>query len=101
MDSVFKQLLTLFVAAVIALPAWSQGMPFGNRTIRKPETLLIIHAGALLAVPGEAPLAEQSIVVRNGRIEAVVDGISGPKVSSRAGRYRRLSTSAINLCCRG
>ncbi|HJP05027.1 MAG: hypothetical protein CL799_06650 [Chromatiales bacterium] len=77
MDSVFKQLLTLFVAAVIALPAWSQGMPFGNRTIRKPETLLIIHAGALLAVPGEAPLAEQSIVVRNGRIEAVVDGYIG------------------------
>ncbi|MDP6437966.1 MAG: amidohydrolase family protein [Gammaproteobacteria bacterium] len=77
MHSVVSRLLILFLCAFVALPAWSQGMPFGDRKIKKPESLLIIHAGRLLAVPGEAPLAEQSIVVRNDRIEAVVDGYIG------------------------
>ena len=38
----------------------------------QPATL--IHAGELLAVPGEQPLREQTIVVRNGRIESVHSG---------------------------
>jgi len=77
MYSAVSRLLILFLCVFVALPAWSQGMPFGERKIRKPESLLIIHAGRLLAVPGKAPLAEQSIVVRNDRIEAVVDGYIG------------------------
>ena len=35
---------------------------------------VVIHAGRLLAIPGETPLERQSIVVRDGRIERVVDG---------------------------
>lgn len=34
----------------------------------------IVHAGTLLAIPGEAPKDQQSIVIRDGVIEAVVDG---------------------------
>ena len=34
----------------------------------------IIHAGTLLAVPGKTPKTRQSIIVRNGRIEAVRRG---------------------------
>jgi imidazolonepropionase-like amidohydrolase len=34
----------------------------------------VIHAGQLLAVPGERPLSRQTIVVENGRIVEVVDG---------------------------
>lgn len=34
----------------------------------------VIHAGQLLAVPGQAPLAEKSIVIRDGKIAAVEDG---------------------------
>ncbi len=34
----------------------------------------IIHAGKLLAVPGDAPLKEQTVVVSDGRISAVLDG---------------------------
>jgi imidazolonepropionase-like amidohydrolase len=35
---------------------------------------LVIHAGRLLAVPGEAPLEEQTILVNGNRIERVVAG---------------------------
>jgi imidazolonepropionase-like amidohydrolase len=39
-----------------------------------PDRLTIVHAGTLLAVPGEAPRVRQSLVVRNGRVERVEDG---------------------------
>ncbi|MEN7343674.1 MAG: amidohydrolase family protein [Pseudomonadota bacterium] len=38
----------------------------------------IIHAGELLAVPGEAPKTEQTILVSNGLIKAVIDGYVDP-----------------------
>lgn len=38
----------------------------------------IIHAGALLASPGESVRAEQSIRISNGRIEEIVDGFIRP-----------------------
>lgn len=34
----------------------------------------LIHAGSLLAVPGKAPLNEQTVVITDGRISAVVPG---------------------------
>ena len=34
----------------------------------------VIHAGTLLAIPGEKPLREQTIVVTDGRIKLVADG---------------------------
>lgn len=41
----------------------------------KPEPALVIHAGMVLAVPGEAPSGPQTIVVRDGRIVAVEPGL--------------------------
>lgn len=40
--------------------------------------LTVIHAGQLLAVPGEEPASQQSILVRNGRIESVQAGYVTP-----------------------
>ncbi|MBB6519875.1 metal-dependent hydrolase family protein [Pseudoteredinibacter isoporae] len=34
----------------------------------------VIHAGTLLTVPGEKPLKEQSVIIKDGRIEAVKAG---------------------------
>ena len=39
-----------------------------------PAGTTIIHAGTLLAVPGEAPAADQSIIVQNGQIVEIRDG---------------------------
>ena len=40
--------------------------------------LTVIHAGHLLAIPGQAPAANQSILIRGGRIEAVQAGFVTP-----------------------
>ena len=35
---------------------------------------LVVHAGTLLAVPGESPTTKRTLVLKDGRIEAVRDG---------------------------
>ena len=35
---------------------------------------LVLHAGSLLAVPGEPPLSEKTVVIRDGRIDRILDG---------------------------
>lgn len=35
---------------------------------------IVVHAGTLLAVPGQAPSTNQSIIIKNGRIDAVRSG---------------------------
>jgi imidazolonepropionase-like amidohydrolase len=42
------------------------------------EPLVVVHAGMLLAVPGTAPQARQTIIVRDGRIVAVRAGFLTP-----------------------
>jgi imidazolonepropionase-like amidohydrolase len=39
----------------------------------------LIHAGMLLARPGEEPLAKQTVVIEKGRITAVTPGFAAPK----------------------
>jgi imidazolonepropionase-like amidohydrolase len=41
------------------------------------DNLILIHAGDLLAVPGEAPTRNQTIVIRNDRIVEVRNGFVG------------------------
>ena len=57
------------LALGIALAAASVQAAEANRTI--------VHAGTLLAVPGEAPLTQQSVLVEDGRITAVRPGFVG------------------------
>lgn len=38
----------------------------------------VIHAGQLLAVPGERPASNQTIVVTDGRVDEVVNGFAAP-----------------------
>jgi len=40
---------------------------------------IVVRAGTLLAVPGEAPKSRQSLVIRNGVIESVKDGFPTPE----------------------
>jgi len=70
----------LIVSATFMLPfaAGGQGMPFGAKKPKQPDTALLIHAGTLLAVPGEAPLKKQTIVVRNDRVSEIRAGYLQP-----------------------
>ena len=40
--------------------------------------VLVIHAGTVLAVPGDKPRSEQTIVVRDDRIERIENGYTSP-----------------------
>ena len=42
------------------------------------ETVTYVHAGRVLDVPGRAPRGPSTIVIRDGRIEAVRDGHVAP-----------------------
>lgn len=48
-----------------------------NATEPKQQPLTIIHAGTVLAIPGESPLTNQSILVRNGRVVEIKAGFVG------------------------
>jgi len=65
-------LLAAAAAAAVAAPALAQPTP---PSAQQPaaEPVTVIHAGTLLAVPGEAPRRQQSIVVRGRRIAEVRD----------------------------
>ncbi|MGI9308358.1 MAG: amidohydrolase family protein [Gammaproteobacteria bacterium] len=52
----------------------------GHNTPVLGKDLVVIHAGTLLAIPGEAPQREQSIVIENGRIVRVESGFATPEV---------------------
>ncbi len=69
-----KSLLSAILVCACLSTAWSQGFPFDPKKPKRPDTLLIIHAGQLLAVPGEAPLAERTVIVRNDKIAEIRPG---------------------------
>ena len=62
----------LGVSLALALPSVSSAQDDGN------DTWVIVHAGTLLAVPGEPPESEKTIVIRNDIVESVLDGYVSP-----------------------
>jgi imidazolonepropionase-like amidohydrolase len=72
------KLSRLFAAAAtfaLAAPALAQGQPAAPAApAAQPEAVTVIHAGTLLAVPGETPRRNASVVVRGNRITEVRDG---------------------------
>jgi imidazolonepropionase-like amidohydrolase len=71
-----RKLLMIALPLAMALPliAMGQGMPFGQKKPVRPDSVLIIHAGTLLAVPGESPVNEHSIIVRNDLVSDIRSG---------------------------
>lgn len=76
----FRSILGSMVAAAVLMAAsgtaLAQSAPAGAG---EGAGLTVIHAGHLLAVPGRAPSATQSILIRDGRIEAIQDGFVTPE----------------------
>ncbi|MFQ5535591.1 MAG: amidohydrolase family protein [Sphingomonadales bacterium] len=56
-------------------------------TAHAADNWVIVHAGTLLAVPGEAPKSNQSVIIKNGRIEGVRSGFVD---AARFGRDAKL-----------
>lgn len=47
---------------------------FSFSTLNAQDNIQIIHAGTLLAMPGDKPLKNQTVVIKNGMIESVQSG---------------------------
>ena len=43
------------------------------------DTVTLVHAGRLLDRPGQQPRGASTVIVRNGRIEAIRDGFAAPE----------------------
>jgi imidazolonepropionase-like amidohydrolase len=71
--------LTCTIPAVAAL-ALLASMPATTQT---SAPAVYIHAGALLDRPGQAPRGASTIIVRNGVVEAVRDGLVAPEGGAR------------------
>jgi imidazolonepropionase-like amidohydrolase len=81
-------LLAAVAAAAIASPAAAQTATAQAQT--RAEAVTVIHAGTLLAVPGERPRRNASIIVRGNRIAEVRDGfvdVPGARVVDLRGQY--------------
>ena len=71
--------LTATFSLALAQPAFAHQDTPTEDSVAAPqsehvERVMLIHAGRLLAVPGKAPLSNRTVVVRNDRIEAVLNG---------------------------
>ena len=49
-----------------------------NLVAQESQQTMLIHAGTLLAIPGEAPQSRKSIIIRGERIASIVDGYVDP-----------------------
>lgn len=61
-----------WLLALLAM-GWAAGAE-AQAVAQAPAVVTVIHAGALLAVPGQPPRGRSTIVVRDGRIAEVRDG---------------------------
>ncbi len=73
-------LLALLPAFALAQPA-----PGGGRPPPAPDRYTLIHAGTLLAVPGEKARERVTLVIRNDRVAAVEDGFLAAAAGAPAG----------------
>ena len=64
-------------------------------TVIQAADVKVIHAGELLAVPGEAPKGNQTIVVEDGRIKEVRDGFIAASEFLEQAEFVDLSTSFV------
>lgn len=60
------------IALAFAAPVVAQ--PPAAAPAQQPEPVTVIHAGTLIAVPGQAPRRQASVIVRGRRIAEVRDG---------------------------
>lgn len=67
-------------AAAVTLFA---ALPLAAQTAPDGQTVTFIHAGTLLARPGEAPRGPSTIIIRGDRIDELRDGYAEAEAGAR------------------
>jgi imidazolonepropionase-like amidohydrolase len=75
---------SLFLLAITRLAPASLLLVPQEKTETAPTQTTVVHCGRLLAVPGQEPRADQTIVVKGDRIAAVLPGKVDPKEAGGA-----------------
>ena len=78
MRRVATSVVAMLLGLGLAGHAGAQGQPAAAKAV-------VIHAGALLDKPGQAPRGASTLVVRGGKIEAVRDGFAAPETVAAPG----------------
>ncbi len=94
-QSVFHGLpqILVFISACLLSLAASAANYYAPAEYAVPSGTTIIHAGTLLAVPGESPANDQSIIVQNGRIVEIRAGRTDGAEFEAAGEVRIIDLS--------
>jgi len=71
------------LASTIPIAAALAAMASTPASAQATAPAVYIHAGALLDRPGQAPRGASTIIVREGRVEAVRDGLVAPEGGAR------------------
>ena len=78
-----KALIRLLAGAA-ALAAVAPAAALAQAPAKPADRWTIIHAGTLMADAGKPSKSNQSVIVRNDRIEAIRDGFVGPEAATGA-----------------
>ncbi len=85
--------MLVFISACLISLAASAANYYAPAEYATPTGTTIIHAGTLLAVPGEFPTTDQSIIVQNGQIVEIRDGRTDAAEFEAAGEVRIIDLS--------
>ncbi len=75
------KILLAALAATVAMPALAQTAP--ATTAAPAQKITYIHAGAVLTRVGEAPKANSTIIVRDGKVAEIRDGYATPEPGAK------------------
>jgi len=90
--SQFVIVATIFLASLASISAKAADY-YKPTEFSSPHGTTIIHAGTLLAVPGESPVTRQSIIVRNGTITEIREGFTQAEDIQAKGDVRLIDLS--------
>lgn len=77
-----EKLMSRFVSlAVAAITLLCSQLAHGDDT---PDRYLRVHCGTLFAVPGTPAAKDKSILIKNGTIVSIIDGLTGPDIKDAA-----------------
>ena len=80
MFNALTKLTLCSIAFLLCMPLHAEEETEAKEEIVKTQWL-VVQAGTLLAVPGESPLKEKTVVIKDGLIDRILDGyVSGDEV---------------------
>ena len=83
--------MTKPVAAGLTLALWTLAGSPSVQAQNAADSVVVVHAGSLLDRPGRAPRGNSTVIIRNGKVEAVRDGfvndVPGAKVVDLRDRF--------------